>query len=37
MAKLGMMGLGHVAIYVKDVARSKAFTAMCWGLKSCGM
>lgn len=24
MAKLGMMGLGHVAIYVKDVARSKA-------------
>lgn len=25
MAELGMIGLGHVAIYVEDIARSKAF------------
>ena len=32
MAKLGMMGLGHVAIYVKDVARSRGVLQRCAGV-----
>ena len=33
MAELGMVGLGHVAIYVKDVARSKAFYSDVLGIE----